>query len=111
MYIEEKWINSFGKDVSINDINQFVVGSENYLWHIFSFKLVKCIEGKEAEKMFKNFMFKESIVFSENNGKIKLINKNQLFDYDDIYITDKNFRWTYVKTHESDCGPYFCSLD
>ncbi|MFD1772466.1 DUF4275 family protein [Paenibacillus rhizophilus] len=22
-------------------------------------------------------------------------------------ITDRMFQWTYVKTHETDCGPYF----
>lgn len=27
----------------------------------------------------------------------------------DIYIVDRNFDWTFVKTHESYCGPYFCS--
>lgn len=29
---------------------------------------------------------------------------------DEIYIVDKHFRWTYVTTHESYCGPYFCKL-
>ncbi|MBP3930401.1 MAG: DUF4275 family protein [Peptostreptococcaceae bacterium] len=25
-------------------------------------------------------------------------------------MVDKHFRWTYVTTHESYCGPYFCKL-
>ena len=26
----------------------------------------------------------------------------------DWYVVDRNFTWTYVQTHEEDCGPYFC---
>ena len=26
----------------------------------------------------------------------------------DWYLVDKDFTWTYVHTHEEDCGPYFC---
>jgi hypothetical protein len=26
----------------------------------------------------------------------------------DWYLVDKHFTWTYVHTHEADCGPYFC---
>ena len=26
----------------------------------------------------------------------------------DWYVVDKDFTWTYVQTHEADCGPYFC---
>ena len=26
----------------------------------------------------------------------------------DWYVIDRNFTWTYVRTHESDLGPYFC---
>jgi hypothetical protein len=30
---------------------------------------------------------------------------------DDIYISDINFTWTYVVTHEKEqCGPYFCMI-
>jgi len=26
----------------------------------------------------------------------------------DVYVADKEFNWTYVKTHEEEYGPYFC---
>ena len=26
----------------------------------------------------------------------------------DWYVVDKDFTWTYVQTHEEECGPYFC---
>ena len=29
----------------------------------------------------------------------------------DWYLVDKDFTWTYVQTHEADCGPYFCRRD
>ena len=28
----------------------------------------------------------------------------------DWYLVDKDFTWTYVHTHEADCGPYFCEV-
>lgn len=28
----------------------------------------------------------------------------------DVYIVAKDFTWTYVRTHESACGPYFCII-
>ncbi len=26
---------------------------------------------------------------------------------DDVYVVDKDFKWTYLKTYETMCGPYF----
>ena len=30
-----------------------------------------------------------------------------LDDFIEIYVVGKNFKWTYIKTHEGMCGPYF----
>lgn len=33
---------------------------------------------------------------------------NDLLEESDVYVVDKEFNWTYVKTHETGwCGPYF----
>lgn len=33
---------------------------------------------------------------------------NDLYNETDIYVVDKEFNWTFVKTHETGwCGPYF----
>jgi len=42
--------------------------------------------------------------------EVKITNKvtsEELKMKNDIYIMDKNFSWTYVNTHEPECGPYF----
>ena len=40
--------------------------------------------------------------------KANLFTADDLIDETDIYIVDKEFNWTYVKTHETGwCGPYF----
>jgi hypothetical protein len=28
-------------------------------------------------------------------------------DQQDVYLVDKHFTWTFVHTHEAECGPYF----
>jgi len=36
------------------------------------------------------------------------VNASDFMNEFDIYITDKEFSWTYVRTHETGwCGPYF----
>jgi hypothetical protein len=35
------------------------------------------------------------------------ITADDFMDEEDIHIVDKNFTWTFVKTHERACGPYF----
>lgn len=41
----------------------------------------------------------------ENATKLMI---DDILEEADIYIVDKEFRWTYVKTHETGyCGPYF----
>ena len=30
-----------------------------------------------------------------------------LDDFVEIYVVGKDFKWTYIKTHEDMCGPYF----
>ncbi|MBK5252809.1 MAG: DUF4275 family protein [Peptostreptococcaceae bacterium] len=34
--------------------------------------------------------------------------KSSDFDLeDDVYVVDAEMKWTYVHTHESQCGPYY----
>jgi Domain of unknown function (DUF4275) len=40
----------------------------------------------------------------ENANKIKA---EDFIDEEDVYVVDREFKWTYVKTHEEEYGPYF----
>ena len=91
-----------------------------YLWHIFSYERKKCLEGEEAENAFHNEVKKDCYIFYQHCEDVLLIKDASLLHMDDIlretddmykgdiYIVDKEFTWTFVKTHEHRwCGPYF----
>lgn len=71
------------------------------------------IEGKadnafNKEAKSKCFLFYQHLDIAlsiENAGKITT---DDLHNEMDVYVVDKEFTWTYVKTHETGwCGPYF----
>lgn len=85
----------------------------NYLWHAFSYGDAPAFEGDRAKSEFDHNCGGEAVVIL-NYEKIGFILKNcqgitagELDEYNDIIISDKNFDWTYVHTHEAYCGPYF----
>ncbi len=87
-----------------------------YLWHAFSYKKVDCLEAAAAEKAFNDVSKDHCYVFYQHLDNVFLLEKpsslkaEDFYSEEDIYIVDKEFKWTYVKTHEDGwCGPYFCS--
>jgi len=50
-------------------------------------------------------MHNEKIAFIINDASALTVDIADGFM--DIFVTDINFRWTYVHTHEKCCGPYF----
>lgn len=51
----------------------------------------------------------DDALFLEN---VKNLNADDVKDEIDIYVVDKVFTWTFVKTHETGwCGPYFARKD
>ena len=120
-YIDVLWLRSFASEVLKGTLRIHVTADCNYLWHIFSFCLVPSYSGAEAQEMFNKLDYTEVILFTGGQwweGKAEIENLRlipkisasilDIYELKDIYIVDKNFRWTYVHTHESMCGPYFC---
>lgn len=60
---------------------------------------------------FFNGYSKNKLPTIENVGLLKKCLSKELEKMSDVYIVDKCFNWTYVHTHESTCGPYFCKID
>ena len=72
----------------------------------------KCLEGKEAKNAFHNEVKKDCYIFYQHCDEVLLIKDASLLHMDgilcerddmykgDIYIVDKEFTWTFVKTHE-----------
>lgn len=123
--IIEKWIKTFASNVPTKIMKENVFESGNHLWHIFTWGNAPCIERDEARKAFgalppcNVIMFKGgySINDKPHITDVQMHQKKPSVDWSvqqsnfkDVYFVDEHFQWTYVQTHESDCGPYFSYL-
>ncbi len=102
----EKWEKKFIANKDAPHLNE-------YLWHIFSFRLTKSIEGELATKEYLNQRKSTVLIFNEDRDYlIECVNSIPKIEMDesshDIYIAHSNMKWTYVITHEiPDIGPFF----
>ena len=116
--LRERWLDTFAADVSEENLGKYVLAGGSYLWNIFSEKLVPCLEGNAACKALAELPDTECYRFykeypPQDQPRIKAVSMEDvasLPDDLDWYLVDKDFTWTYVHTHEEDCGPYFCKL-
>ena len=116
--LRERWLDTFAADVSEENLGKYVLAGGSYLWNIFSEKLVPCLEGNVACKALAELPDTECYRFykeypPQDQPRIKAVSMEDvasLPDDLDWYLVDKDFTWTYVHTHEEDCGPYFCKL-
>lgn len=112
--LRNKWASHFAKDLSYEE--QQSIYFDQFLWHLFSYKKRPFLNNELAIEAFNHVKKQQCYIFYQNvDHALFVINGADLdlayFELDsDIYIVDKDFKWTYVKTHESECGPYFCYL-
>ncbi len=113
------WLSHFAKDISRKDIEKYVVSTGNYLWHVFSWKLLDekaFLTGNSARKAYDKIDKHNALYiewFEDDKTKeltVKLNTANALDKMTEIYVVAPDFSWTYIKTHESMCGPYFMRL-
>lgn len=87
-----------------------------FKWHIFSNKLRECLVDQAAREAFNVLEKDELYVMYQHSPYVTLLSSAKEIvaeDFDseqDIYIFDKTFTWTYVRTHEVEFGPYFCKI-
>ena len=95
--------------------------NEEFNWHIFSFGLVRAIEGNSADELFEKCCKDKVILFFENSDDaylcenaagltsdtLKLLAQNGGYSYADMYVFHPADGWTYVRTHERSLGPYY----
>lgn len=117
-FLRKQWEDNFANHMTIDEKKEIFLYDNNgfcgYLWHLFSYKKKDCVDGQEAEKAFNEedksacYVFYQHTNYAlilENAGALNSKDLNNEFD---IYVVDKEFNWTYVKTHETGwCGPYF----
>ncbi len=87
---------------------------EQFKWHIFSYNKLSALQADQARASF-NQQEKDTayVLFQYENRAYRLENASLLkaedldVDSNDVYIFDEQRRWTYIHTHELQCGPYF----
>lgn len=124
----QKWLKFFGPTLTTEQKEFAGIGKDDgFLWHAFSYGYIDCLKDDEARKAFD---------FADKHGAIKasykavrakdssivysiscdgLLSKDymtsaQVDSSDDIevYIIGKDYKWCYIRTHESNFWPYFC---
>lgn len=112
---KREWFERFiPADKHQKALEYYCLDKHGYLWHAFSGNLMEHFEGEEARNAFNETAKKDAVLLANWDDIASCRIKNatgilaeNLDDLDDVILTDSNFEWTYSKTHEDDCGPYF----
>lgn len=93
---------------------------EERQWHVFSNNIYEgCLEKEAAESRYTQLLVNEYFIIIPDDPAIRC-SSNKLPDLDklksftrdfgvvlDLYVSHKNFRWTFVITYEDEFGPYY----
>ncbi len=111
--VKARWSRIFAKAVDAQTKQR--IRYDTFKWHIYSFDAAPALRCDEARRAFDARAKTAVFAFYQQSDGAFLIEHAELlrsedFDLDhDIYIFDARGAWTYVFTHESDCGPYFAA--
>ncbi|KMT22226.1 DUF4275 family protein [Clostridium cylindrosporum] len=126
IYLRKQWEDSFADYLSDKEKEDIFLyntdGCCGYLWHLFSYNKRTCLQAEEANKAFNSIAKNSCYVFYQHSNDVLILDgakvlsaDNLICDLDfyksDIYVVDKQFNWTYVRTHETGLGPYFSFKD
>ncbi|MFP7486331.1 DUF4275 family protein [Priestia filamentosa] len=119
-YLRKEWEKHFANHLSDQEKKRIYLSSDRDtsgdLWHLFSYKKKKCLEGEKAETAFNSERKSKCYIFYQDSDYALLLENAEGFSNsdlmvgagNDVYVVDKEFRWTFVITHETYwCGPYF----
>ena len=113
---KQKWVDTYAPtDADKRKIERLCVQNAEYttyLWHIFSYEFLNA-ETDDAPRLYDVANKKECMLISNGPSlgfKLKnadLLTADVLNEFDDVTVTASDFSWTYSKTHEVYCGPYY----
>lgn len=116
----DRWLRTFAADVPKSDLKKYVTTTGNFIWHVFSWELVpndKYLKADAARKAYDDADkcgARYVVIYPEETKPTELtedmFTASSLDAFDEIYVVGKDFGWTYIKTHEKFCGPYFCRI-
>lgn len=112
---KKNWVAAFSpKNADKKEISRLCLSKKKYtpfLWHIFSYEF---LSSEANPKECYNNTNKGDCVIISNVDEIgfaitntEKLTANILDGFIDVTVSEKDFLWTYCKTHESMCGPYY----
>lgn len=116
--LAEGYLRSFGGGLDLDRVRNACY--QGCLWPPRPRNGAPVLEGEAARQAFDAldydtaYIFREGISYAGVTAKVtaaqlKQAQKRSSFD---VYVVGRDFRWTYVHTHEDGwMGPYFCRLD
>ena len=114
-----RWLGCFAKGITQEKIEKYVVATGNFLWHVFSWEMLDeelFLTGDEAKKAYDKADKRNAVYiewFEDDEAKSlpdSLGTAAGIDEMTEAYVAAQDFSWTYIKTHESSCGPYFMKL-
>lgn len=106
--IKKKYIDIFFS--SLTEKEKSKIYFEQYMWHAYSYKKLLASEGWKAIEEFKKcnqdgvyvlFQDSDEVIEKDSLSLNELIDNMEIFGHADCYIVDKNFKWTFIYTHET----------
>ena len=106
---DERWLKIFASEVKKEHDTWIYRG---FRWHGFSYELQPCLNGESALIEYQTQSPDTCIVYDEEFTQVLSCRFNRYPDFtqfrDDVYVTQENFNWTMVFTHEQpELGPFF----
>ncbi len=109
---EKNWLKIFAPHIDGKALKTHVTSPGNYIWHIFSFELLPngtFLKGEEAKDAFDLQNKVNAIMYLpfQKETKEADMTAEEIDSFTECYVVSKDKTWTYIKTHEEMCGPYF----
>ena len=114
-----QWLRHFARDIQKETLTGHCC--EQHMWHVFSFGLLpndSFLIGSAAQEAFDNADKADCICCDlygsggVTNVLSPMLNTAAKIDTNitEFYVVSADYRWTYIKTHEPNSGPYFYKL-
>ncbi|MEW8971584.1 MAG: DUF4275 family protein [Mesobacillus sp.] len=124
--LRQQWEAVFASHLSPKEKRQISFhdkgGASGFLWHLFSYEKRKCEKEEQAERAFDKHFKDTCLIFFQHSDEVWMVEeasdlkaKDLLMtyaEYADLYVVDREYKWTFVVTHEQGwIGPFFCRTE
>ncbi len=114
---KQSWVATFSpEDADKKEVAKLCLSKKKYtpfLWHLFSYEFLSSeVNPKDC---YNNTKKTDCVIISNVDGigfaitNAGYLTADILDEFIDITVSSIDFSWTYCKTHESMCGPYYYS--